>query len=505
MVGTGRAAEAGILFRSAEALERAGRVTTVVFDKTGTLTLGRPTVERIVAAGGHRFRAIVLDLAASAERGSEHPLGGGDRRLREPLRIGLPASRNRSRRSPGHGVIAPVDGHDVLVGSRRLLVDQGVANLDDPALVAAAADAALLGRTIVHVAIDGRAAGCAVIADPVRAESAQAIRDLARAGIEAWIVSGDQPSTVAAVAQQLGIPPDRARGGVLPADKAAVIAELQADGRIVAMVGDGINDAPALAQADLGVAIGTGADVAIEASDVTLVGGDPRSVLGALALSRRTTGVIRQNLFWAFGYNVLLIPVAMGVLYPTFGLLLSPALAAGAMALSSVSVVTNSLRLRGVDARPGSPTMTRLGRGDSPRVRDAAYLVGVAAVAVLVAAGAVAIDRAIDAGATHVELTARDLSFSPTTIEVPAGAFVVLTFTNDGAVFHDWHVEGLANVEAAAQPGQTQQVRFKIDTPGRYVFECSVDGHAAAGMDGILIVEPPSHAAINQPIEQERT
>ncbi len=503
MVGTGRGAEAGILFRSAGALERAGRVTAVVFDKTGTLTVGRPTVERIVAAGGVDPVALV-DLAASAERGSEHPLGAAIVAFGHLSEAGFRPVEGFEALA-GHGVSATVDGRAVLVGSRRLLEERGASGLDDPDLAAAVAEAGDLGRTLVFVAVDGRALGCAVIADPVRPEAAEAVRDLARAGIETWIVSGDQPATVASVAAQLGVPLDHARGGVLPGDKAAVIAELQAAGRIVAMVGDGINDAPALAQADVGVAIGTGADVAIEASDVTLVGGDPRSVLGALALSNRTTGVIRQNLVWAFGYNILLIPIAMGLLYPTFGILLSPALAAGAMALSSVSVVTNSLRLRGFDARAGSPGMTRLRVGPAARLRDAAYLLAVAGVAAILVAGVVGLDRAIDAGATQVDLTATDLRFSSTTIEVPAGAFVVLRFTNAGAVFHDWHVMGLANVEAAARPGQTQQVRFRIDTPGRYPFECTVEGHAEAGMAGMLIVDPPSQTSINETSGKERT
>jgi Cu+-exporting ATPase len=233
----------------------------------------------------------------------------------------------------------------VLVGAERLLGDHGVAGLDDPTLAAAAAEARGAGRTVVWIALDGRASAIVTIADPVRPQARQAIEGLRRNGIAVWLVSGDQASTVAAVATQLGIPAERTRGGVLPAEKAAIVAELRSAGRRVAMVGDGVNDSPALASADLGVAIGSGSDVAVEASDVTLVGDDPRAVLTALTLSRRTSSVIRQNLFWAFAYNVLLIPVAMGVLFPAFGLLLSPALAAGAMALSSVSVVGNSLRL----------------------------------------------------------------------------------------------------------------------------------------------------------------
>jgi len=211
--------------------------------------------------------------------------------------------------------------------------------------------AAAEGRTPVFVAVDGRAAGLLVIADPVKPEAAEAVAQLTKRGLEAWLVTGDGRATAESVARAVGIAPERVLAEVLPGEKAERVRELQAAGKIVAMVGDGINDAPALAQADLGVAIGTGADVAIEASDVTLVGGDPRLVTSAIALSRRTMRTIRENLAWAFGYNVVLIPVAMGVLYPFLGLTLNPALAAGAMAFSSVSVVLNSLRLRGADPR----------------------------------------------------------------------------------------------------------------------------------------------------------
>jgi Cu+-exporting ATPase len=338
MVGTGRAAEAGILIRSPAALERAGKVNAVIFDKTGTLTRGRPTVDTVVVEAGFEERELV-DLATSVERASEHPLGAAivaHGRLRE---LGFqPMVRFESY--PGKGVFAIVGGRGVLVGSPQFLRQRGIPFGDE--------SVHKVGHTAVQVAIDGRPAGTFLIADPVRPESARAVHDLGAAGIEVWLVSGDSPAAASSVAEAVGIPAERVRGGMLPADKARIVAEVQAAGRVVAMVGDGINDAPALAQADLGVAIGTGADVAVEASDLTLVGGNPRLVLAALNLSRRTTAIIRQNLFWAFAYNVVLIPVAMGALYPAFGVLLNPAFAAGAMALSSVSVVTNSLRLRGL-------------------------------------------------------------------------------------------------------------------------------------------------------------
>ncbi len=355
MVGTGRGAEAGILIRGGEALESAGRIDTVVFDKTGTLTLGRPAVSSIVAAAGFDETEL-LDLAASLEKGSEHPVGaailaaGRERELGFRPVVGFEAS-------VGHGVQGDVGSsaagsRRVLIGNARLMMDRGV----DLAELAGPRDRAEAdGRTSVFVSVDGQAAGLIVIWDPVRPEAADAVRALAIHGIDPWIVSGDARATAEAVARQVGIRPDRVLAEVLPGGKAEAIETLQVVGRRVAMVGDGINDAPALAQADLGIAIGTGADVAIEASDVTLVGGDPRLVASSIALSRQTMRIIRQNLFWAFGYNVLLIPVAMGVLYPAFGITLDPAMAAGAMALSSVSVVLNSLRLRGFDARP-APT-----------------------------------------------------------------------------------------------------------------------------------------------------
>ena len=346
MVGTGRGAEAGILIRGGEALEMAHRVGAVILDKTGTLTLGRPTVIDVTPAPGHTVGEL-LDLAGALEKASEHPLGAAilARAREDELGFGHVSG---FAAIVGGGVEGIVERggrrHAVVIGNRRLLVERG---LDVTPADEAAAAAEATGQTVALVAIDGAVAGLIALGDPVKPTSAEAVRSLTESDIEVWLVTGDGRATAEAVGRQVGIPPDRIEAEARPADKAATIERLQARGLVVAMVGDGINDAPAIAQADLGIAIGTGADVAIEASDVTLVGGDPRSVATAIELSRATMAVIRQNLFWAFAYNVVLIPVAMGALYPAFGITLNPALAAGAMALSSVSVVTNSLRLRG--------------------------------------------------------------------------------------------------------------------------------------------------------------
>jgi Cu+-exporting ATPase len=351
MVGTGRGAEAGIVIRGGEALERAHRVTSVVFDKTGTLTVGRPTVARVSPTSGTSAREM-LEVAGSLERGSEHPLGEAILARAREDELGF-APVTGFHATAGGGVAGSVtlaDGsiHQALVGNRRLLASRGIdtSMLDDEA---AAAEA--VGETLAFVALDSEAVGLIGLGDPVKPTAAMAVRALTAAGVDVWLLSGDGRATTEAVARSVGIDRGRVEAEALPADKAAIIERLQAEGSVVAMVGDGINDAPAIAQADLGVAIGTGADVAIEASDVTLIGGDPRAVAGAIELSRATMTVIRQNLFWAFAYNIVLIPVAMGVLYPAFGITLNPALAAGAMALSSVSVVANSLRLRGFDPR----------------------------------------------------------------------------------------------------------------------------------------------------------
>jgi Cu+-exporting ATPase len=482
LVGTGRGAEAGILFRGGDALEHAHRVDTVVFDKTGTLTAGTPVAEPLAAVGPWSATEV-LDLAASVESVSEHPLGAAIVALARRDELGFRPVTGFIAHA-GHGVEGDVDGRRVLVGSARLLRDGGVADLDPEPGAALAAR----GRTPVWIAIDGVAAGLVGVGDPVRAEAAAAVAELRAAGIDVWLVTGDHAATAATVGRAVGIAPDRIRAGALPADKAAIVGELQTAGRVVAMVGDGINDAPALARADVGVAIGTGADVAIEAAGITLVGGDPRGVPAAIALSRSTMTIIRENLFWAFAYNVLLIPVAMGILAP-FGLVLSPALAAAAMALSSVAVVTNSLRLRSFDARPAA-ARAPLRHGPLAALRRSWYLVGVALASLAVAGGVMAADRAIDAGAVHLEIRASDTRFVPSDVTVPAGRFVVVTFVNDDPVFHDWVVEGLANVDANARPGQTQEVRFRIDDPGTWEVRCLVDGHAASGMIGRLTVTP---------------
>jgi Cu+-exporting ATPase len=358
MVGTGAAAERGILFRNAESLETARDIGVVMLDKTGTVTVGRPALvggavlddDGAVAAfqarnttDGERPRAFddVLRLAASAERGSEHPLAAAV--LDAARAAGLALADAESFASHGgRGVQAVVDGRAVLIGNRALMQEWAV-TLD--ALDAAAAEWAERGATPVFVAIDGRARGLLAIADPIKSGSRAAVARLRALGLDVWMLTGDNAVTAQAVAREAGI--DNVVAEVLPADKVREVKRLQAEsGRRVAMVGDGVNDAPALAQADVGIAIGSGTDVALEASDVTLVGGDLAGVATAIDLSRRTMRVIRQNLFWAFVYNLIGIPVAAGVLYPFTGVLLSPVFASAAMALSSVSVVTNSLRLR---------------------------------------------------------------------------------------------------------------------------------------------------------------
>ncbi len=482
MVGTGKGAEVGILVRGGEALEAAGRIDTVVMDKTGTLTLGKPAVTAVVPAAGFD-EARVLDLAAALETGSEHPLGEAIVRKAREAELGF-AKVEGFEAIVGRGVRGVIDGVEVLVGSRRLLEERGV---DLGALVAHADAIAADGGTVVFVAADGAALGLVAITDPVKAESAEAVRDLQAAGLTVWLLTGDARATAEAVARRVGIAPDHVIAEVLPGDKDATIERLQAEGRRVAMVGDGINDAPALARADLGVAIGTGADVAIEASDITLVGGDPRLVGSAIALSKATIRVIRQNLFWAFAYNVLLIPIAMGILYPAFGITLNPALAAAAMALSSVSVVTNSLRLRSVDMRPGH--VTQLRRGPVGIVRDGAFLVVIALVGLALAGGVLAADRAVDASMPKVVVTASaDGATTPADLTVRAGDWTLIELVNDDSVVREWMVDGVPNLDIVARPGQTATLRLHLDQPGTYTLMSGADGKGE--MAGTLTVTP---------------
>ncbi len=345
MVGTGRGAEAGILIRGGEALEIAHRITAVVFDKTGTLTRGAPAVTDVIPLNGYD-ESRLLRLVASAERGSEHPIGEAIvARARE---VGLTLAEPAAFEAvPGHGIIATVDGHRVLAGNAALLARDRVAFDGAGAQVDRLA---VEGKTPMLVAVDGRPSGIIGVADTLKPNSRDVVAALKKMGVQVVMLTGDNRRTAEAIARQVGV--DRVLAEVKPDEKAAQVEALQREGQIVAMVGDGINDAPALARADLGIAIGAGTDVAIESAGIVLIGDDLRGVLSAIALSRRTMRTIRQNLFWAFAYNVALIPVAAGVLYPFTGMLLSPMLAALAMAMSSVTVVSNSLRLRSYRAVP---------------------------------------------------------------------------------------------------------------------------------------------------------
>ena len=364
VVGTGKGAENGILIRSGEALERAYKLDTIVLDKTGTLTRGKPQVTDVVAvdrlgaaneedgdaspgaSGVEACKSELLRLAASAERGSEHPLGEAIVERAQELGLVL-SSMDHFEAVPGRGIEATLAARPggapvrVLLGNRQFMDERGCPSGRLDATLERLAEA---GKTPMLVAIDGAVAGLIGVADVLKPDSAQAVKSLQDAGLEVYMLTGDNRRTAEAIARQAGI--TRVLAEVLPDHKAQAIKELQAAGKIVAMVGDGINDAPALAQADIGIAIGTGTDVAMETSDITLIRGDLLPIPTAIRLSKATMRIIRQNLGWAFGYNIALIPLAAGVLYPAFGVLLNPIYAAVAMALSSVSVLSNSLRLR---------------------------------------------------------------------------------------------------------------------------------------------------------------
>ena len=341
MVGVGRGAHAGVLIKNAEALERFEKVDTLVLDKTGTLTEGRPSVTAIIPAEGFT-ETDILRLSASLERGSEHPLA--DAIVRAAKDRDIPLFEAADFDSPvGRGVRGTIEGRPVALGNTRYL---GELSIDVSVLEPQAEALRHDGATAIFVAVDGKAAGVIGIADPIKATTPDAILALKAAGLRLVMMTGDNRTTAEAVARRLGI--DEVQAEVLPQDKAAVVQKLRSEGRIVAMAGDGVNDAPALAAADVGVAMGAGSDVAIESAGVTLLGGDLQGIVRARHLSKAVMGNIRQNLVFAFGYNALGIPVAAGLLYPVFGWLLSPALAALAMALSSVSVISNALRLRAV-------------------------------------------------------------------------------------------------------------------------------------------------------------
>lgn len=339
MVATGKGAGLGILFRNAEAIEEMRKIDTLVVDKTGTLTEGKPKLVTVETVPGVE-EASFLRLAASLERGSEHPLASALIKGAEAKGISLAEVENFDTVS-GKGITGVVDGRAVALGNRALMEDSGI----DLGTLAARADALRGdGQTVLFAAFEGKAAGLFGVADPVKESSAEAVRALRREGVRVVMLTGDNRVTAQAVARKLGI--DEVMADVLPDQKAEKVKDLQKEGRIVAMAGDGINDAPALAQAQVGIAMGTGTDVAMESAGVTLVKGDLRGIVRARRLSRQTMGNIKQNLFFAFVYNMLGVPIAAGALYPAFGLLLSPILAAAAMSLSSVSVLGNALRLR---------------------------------------------------------------------------------------------------------------------------------------------------------------
>jgi len=341
MVGTGRGAMAGVLVRNAEALEVLEKADTLVVDKTGTLTEGKPVLASVVAVDGMNENDL-LRLAASLERGSEHPLAAAIVNGAEARNIQITAVTGFQSLT-GRGVVGRVEGHAVSLGNDFVL---GAVSNELGFLPAHAEKLRSEGQTVVFVKIDERLAGLLGVTDPIKESSIDALRELHAEGVRIRMLTGDNQVTAEAVARRLGI--DEVEAGVLPAEKSATIKRLQAEGRIVAMAGDGINDAPALAQADVGIAMGSGADVAMESAGVTLIKGDLRGIVRARRLSRATMRNIRQNLFFAFFYNLVGVPVAAGILYPFFGILLSPMLASAAMTFSSVSVITNALRLRNV-------------------------------------------------------------------------------------------------------------------------------------------------------------
>jgi Cu+-exporting ATPase len=343
MVAMGKGATAGVLFKNAEAIENMRQVDTLVVDKTGTLTEGKPKLVAVEPAGGFDERKL-LQLAASLERGSEHPLAAAIVAGAEEKGIELAAVEHFESLT-GRGVQGRVSGASVALGNRKLLDELHVSHAEK--LLESSEAMRAEGQTVMYVVVNGKPAGLIGVADPIKQTTPEAIERLHQDGIRVVMLTGDSRTTAEAVAKKLQV--DQVIAEVLPQDKAAVIKQLQAEGRFVAMAGDGINDAPALAQAQVGIAMGTGTDIAMETAGVTLVKGDLRGIVRARTLSRATMRNIKQNLFWALVYNALGVPVAAGVLYPFTGLLLSPMIAAAAMSFSSVSVISNALRLRRVN------------------------------------------------------------------------------------------------------------------------------------------------------------
>ncbi len=450
MVGTGKAAELGILISDGEALETARRLTAVVLDKTGTITQGRPGLATITPTDGWNEHQL-LRLVAAAEVGSEHPVGEAIVTAARDRDLSLPPAQDFTA-VPGRGISAVVENRTIRIGNQALMAAAGI---DTAPLQRAAAAAAQAGQTPMFVAVDGRLAGMTAVADTIKPDSAAAVANLEALGLEVWMVTGDNASTADAVAAQVGI--HHVLADVLPADKATRVAELQAQGHVVAMVGDGINDAPALAQADLGVAIGTGTDVAIAASDITLVGGNLRGIVSAVALSRRTVATIKQGLVWAFGYNVLLIPVAAGALYWWNDLLLDPVLASAAMAMSSVSVVTNALRLR----RFTTPETTTeiLHPPLRTRVGQWAYLGAVGVVALTLGAAFTAASRtdAAERGMNGI------LAWSEGMGMPMRPAMSVMEETEvDPVSTHDAELDVAVDVPTGVRPGEPTEVTVEV-------------------------------------------
>jgi Cu+-exporting ATPase len=517
MVGTGKAAENGILIRGGEALEQARKINTIVLDKTGTLTRGKPAVTGVIATNG-LSEPDLLRLAAAIEVGSEHPLGEAIVHHAKERRLEIPATSS-FQSITGKGVRGSVEGREIVLGNRALMTETGIA-LDG--LADRAERLAAGGATPMFVSVDGQGAGLIAVADTLKPESREAVAQLKALGLDVWMLTGDNRATAEAIAREAGI--DHVLAEVLPEQKAEKVKALQAEGKVVAMVGDGINDAPALAQAELGIAIGTGTDVAMAASDITLIGGDLRTIVTSIALSRKTVSTIKQGLFWAFAYNVVLIPVAMGALYPLFDILLDPVLAAAAMAMSSVSVVTNALRLRGFK-RPASAAEI-LHPPVTARVKDYAYLAGIAIVAIAI--GTLAIVYAPDqnemtmggsADAAALSLPDRtvqmtvgnDFGFNPAAVDVTEGETIAFVIKNEGNLPHEFvigdedvqneHENEMTEDEEAGMEemgdkpyavdvpaGETVTLVYTFDDAGELLYGCHVPGHYDAGMKGVITV-----------------